>query len=105
MFPSSIRWKAGWDENRQLRAVYRDEKTFYQQRQMLIKTITLPATWLDKSKVYLPEDDYRRLLDTIISAIRKHGDLANRPPLRRLLPGLRPAASKPISAKTLNRII
>jgi hypothetical protein len=58
------------------RTFYRDEKTFFQQRQMLIKALTLPARWLDKSKVYLPEDDYRRLLDTIISGIRKHGNLA-----------------------------
>lgn len=47
------------------RTFYRDEKTFFQQRLMLIKALRLPARWLDKSKLYLPEEDYRQLLDTI----------------------------------------
>ena len=61
---------------RTLRSFYSADKRFYQQRRMLIQGITLPARWLDKSGVFLPESDYRKLLDTIISGIRKCGDLA-----------------------------
>jgi hypothetical protein len=57
------------------RAFYPDQKAFFQQRQMLIKAFTLPARGFDKSGVFLPEPDYRKLLDTIISGIPEHGDL------------------------------
>ena len=58
------------------RHFYRDEKTFFQQRRMLIKALMLPARWLDKSNAFLAEEDYRKLLDHIVSGIRKYGDLA-----------------------------
>ena len=53
---------------------YAGERAFYQQRLFLIKGITYPARWLDKRGVFLPEEDYRAILDTIISGIKKHGN-------------------------------
>jgi hypothetical protein len=55
---------------------YRDERTFFQQRAILIKAVTLPARWLDKSGVFLLEPDYQELLDTVIPGIRKHGNVS-----------------------------
>jgi hypothetical protein len=50
-----------------------DEKSYYQQRRLLIQAMRYPARWLDKRGVFLPAPDYRSILDTIISGIKKHG--------------------------------
>jgi hypothetical protein len=41
---------------------------------LLIQAITYPARWLDKRGVFLPGQDYRAILDAIISGIKQHGN-------------------------------
>jgi len=51
-----------------------DERAFFEQRWLLIKAITYPARWLDKRGVFLPETEHRKILDTVISGIKDHGN-------------------------------
>ena len=59
------------------RHFYRDEKTFFQQRRMLIKALMLPARWLDKSNAFLAEEDYENSWTTSSLA---SGNTATWPP-------------------------
>lgn len=51
-----------------------DEKAFFQQRWMLMKAISAPASYLAKRGVGLTEADHRKLLTEVIRTIQHHGD-------------------------------
>lgn len=51
-----------------------DEKRFFQQRGMLIKAITHPASYLKDRGVRLSTDELQAILDTIIRGIMHHGN-------------------------------
>jgi hypothetical protein len=50
------------------------EKRFYQDRRMLLYTVTWPATWLDKRGLPITSQAYRELLTERLDDIAKHGD-------------------------------
>jgi hypothetical protein len=51
-----------------------NEKGFFQQRSMLIKGITHPASYLKERGVRLPNDEIQAILDKIIRGIMHHGN-------------------------------
>ena len=51
-----------------------NEKGFFQQRSMLIKAITHPASYLKERGVRLPNDEIQAILDKIIRGIMHHGN-------------------------------
>jgi hypothetical protein len=62
------------------------EKLFYQEKFLLIQSITYPASYLQRRGVGLPAKRYEALLTTIIRTINTHGNLATvRSPGRYLL--------------------
>lgn len=54
-----------------------DQKKFYQQQWLILKSLNYPAAWLKKRGVFWPADRYRKLLDTILTEIKRHGDTGN----------------------------
>ena len=78
-----------------------DERAFFQQRWLLIKAIT----YLAKRGVFLPQPDYRKILDTVISGIKDHG---NRDTIRYfgryLLSAFDPAAAGLVEVWGLSRL-
>jgi hypothetical protein len=55
---------------------YRDrsDKQFYQERPRLVKAITYPAHWMNERGAVAPPALYRRIIGTVIAAIKQHGD-------------------------------
>lgn len=51
-----------------------DEKGFYQQRSLLIQSITHPASWLNDRNVRLPEKKLREILNDIMRGVMHFGD-------------------------------
>jgi hypothetical protein len=49
------------------------EKQFFQERSVLIQAITWPARWMNDRGARLPASGYRRILGTVINAIKRHG--------------------------------
>ena len=52
------------------------EKRFYQDRRMLLYTVTWPATWLYKHGLPITSQAYQKLLTERLNDIAKHGDPA-----------------------------
>jgi hypothetical protein len=50
------------------------EKRFYQDRRMLLYTVTWPATWLDRRGLPITSQAYQELLIERLGDIAKHGD-------------------------------
>jgi hypothetical protein len=52
------------------------EKRFYQDRRMLLYTVTWPATWLDRRGLPITSQAYQKLLIERLDDIAKHGNPA-----------------------------
>ncbi len=50
------------------------EKRFYQDRRMLLYTVTWPATWLERRGLPITSQAYQKLLIERLGDIAKHGD-------------------------------
>lgn len=50
------------------------DKRFYQDRRMLLYTVTWPATWLDKRGLPITSQAYEKLLTQRLEDIAKHGN-------------------------------
>lgn len=51
----------------------RTDKEFFQERAMLIRAITQPADYINKRGARLPASEYRKILGTVIAAVKRHG--------------------------------
>jgi hypothetical protein len=50
------------------------DSEFYQERNLLLQAIACPADWLKQRGIHkMPLADYRRILQTVLEAIREHG--------------------------------
>jgi hypothetical protein len=52
------------------------DKKFFQEREILVQAITWPARYINDRGAKLQATDYRRIIGTVIDAIRRHGKLS-----------------------------